>query len=357
MKSFGLSKLKTLGLPIIAAGALFFVSPAISEAGSENNLGDRLLLEGKENSQVEELQELLHERGYLEQDAIDGVFDPATKEAVVEFQTDSNILVDGLAGVQTVGALSILREGDEGQAVAALQESLQELGYFESEVDGEFDRGTHDAVKSFQSAKEILVDGLAGPQTYGTLHVALSGSNETQAEAPAQEEATEEEAASEEPAQEEATEEKAAPEEPVQEEVTEEETASEEPAQEESTQEEATEETSTDSSESSNEESSSEVQSVLEMEATAYTAYCEGCTGITYTGQDLRANPDKKVVAVDPDVIPLGSTVYVEGYGEAVAGDIGGAIKGNRIDLHMATKDEALEFGRQTVEVKVLETN
>ncbi|MBM7097441.1 peptidoglycan-binding protein [Bacillus sp. H-16] len=330
MKSFGLSKLKTLGLPIIAAGALFFVSPAISEAGSETNLGDRLLLEGKENSQVEELQELLHERGYLDQDAIDGVFDPQTKEAVVEFQTDSDILVDGLAGVQTVGALSILGEGDEGQAVAALQESLQELGYFEADADGEFDRGTHDAVKDFQSAKDILVDGLAGPQTYGTLHAALTGSNET---------AKEEETTSEEAPAEESTE----SEEPAQEE-----SSSEEPAQEE-----ATEETTS----GSEEESSSEVQSVIEMEATAYTAYCDGCTGITYTGQDLRANPDKKVVAVDPDVIPLGSKVYVEGYGEAIAGDIGGAIKGNRIDLHMATKEEALEFGRQTVEVQILESN
>lgn len=94
----------------------------------------------------------------------------------------------------------------------------------------------------------------------------------------------------------------------------------------------------------------------MTMEATAYTAGREGRTGITYTGQDLNNNPNKKVVAVDPNVIPLGSIVEVEGYGRAVAGDIGGAIKGNRIDLHMATKDEAIQFGRRDVKVTIVET-
>lgn len=97
------------------------------------------------------------------------------------------------------------------------------------------------------------------------------------------------------------------------------------------------------------------VVKTLNMEATAYTAFCEGCSGTTYTGIDLRANPDQKVIAVDPNVIPLGSEVYVEGYGKAVAGDIGGAIKGDRIDLFMADRSDALDFGRKSVEVKVYE--
>src|SRR5699024_7771167 len=85
----------------------------------------------------------------------------------------------------------------------------------------------------------------------------------------------------------------------------------------------------------------------MTMEATAYTANCDtGCTGITATGIDLNSNPNKKVVAVDPSVIPLGSKVHVEGYGEAIAGDTGGAINGNRIDIHVPTKDVALDFGR-----------
>ncbi|ARK21805.1 hypothetical protein CSV69_11190 [Sporosarcina sp. P26b] len=88
--------------------------------------------------------------------------------------------------------------------------------------------------------------------------------------------------------------------------------------------------------------------------ASAYTAYCNGCSGITATGVNLRANPGMKLIAVDPRVIPLGSKVWVEGYGYAIAGDTGGAIKGNRIDLHMPTKEAAYAFGRRQVKIKVI---
>ncbi|WP_173918025.1 G5 and 3D domain-containing protein [Halobacillus sp. Marseille-Q1614] len=91
------------------------------------------------------------------------------------------------------------------------------------------------------------------------------------------------------------------------------------------------------------------------MNATAYTADCKGCTGKTATGIDLKADPDKKVIAVDPDVIPLGSKVWVEGYGTAVAGDTGGAIEGNKIDVFVPSKSDAINYGVQTVEVKVLD--
>lgn len=105
---------------------------------------------------------------------------------------------------------------------------------------------------------------------------------------------------------------------------------------------------------STSNDTSQDVVKTITVEATAYTANCEGCSGITYTGINLIANPDRKVIAVDPDVIPLGTEVYVEGYGRAVAGDIGGAIDGNRIDVFIPDRSEALEFGRQTVQVKIL---
>jgi uncharacterized protein YabE (DUF348 family) len=89
--------------------------------------------------------------------------------------------------------------------------------------------------------------------------------------------------------------------------------------------------------------------------ATAYTAYCNGCSGITRTGLNLRANPNLKVIAVDPSIIPLGSKVWVEGYGYAVAGDTGGAIKGMKIDLHVPTKSDAYKFGRRQVKMKVID--
>jgi len=93
----------------------------------------------------------------------------------------------------------------------------------------------------------------------------------------------------------------------------------------------------------------------LTVTATAYTAQCAGCSGVTATGIDLNNNPNKKVIAVDPNVIPLGSRVYVEGYGEAVAGDTGGAIKGNKIDLHVPNNDAAYSWGVRTVNVTILD--
>ncbi|MBQ0138402.1 MAG: SH3 domain-containing protein [Kurthia sp.] len=88
--------------------------------------------------------------------------------------------------------------------------------------------------------------------------------------------------------------------------------------------------------------------------STAYTAYCSGCSGRTATGINLRANPSKKVIAVDPRVIPLGSKVYVQGYGTAIAGDTGGAIRGNRIDVFKSSKKAALNWGRRTVKITIL---
>ncbi|WP_347860527.1 LysM peptidoglycan-binding domain-containing protein [Salimicrobium sp. PL1-032A] len=118
----------------------------------------------------------------------------------------------------------------------------------------------------------------------------------------------------------------------------------------------SSESTASESSNTQSEQSSQgDVVKEFTAEATAYTAYCTGCSGVTATGQDLRSNPNQKVIAVDPDVIPLGSKVWVEGYGTAIAGDTGGAINGNRIDLFMPERGDALDFGRQSVTVKVLD--
>ncbi|GAB2023068.1 3D domain-containing protein [Pseudolactococcus yaeyamensis] len=73
---------------------------------------------------------------------------------------------------------------------------------------------------------------------------------------------------------------------------------------------------------------------------------------ITATGIDLWVNP--MCVAVDPSMIPLGSMVEVPGYGIAIAGDTGGAIKGYKVDLHFKTTVAAINWGRRTVTIKVL---
>lgn len=98
----------------------------------------------------------------------------------------------------------------------------------------------------------------------------------------------------------------------------------------------------------------------LTVVATAYTAHPSENGGtyggrvLTAMGHDLTANPNMKMIAVDPKVIPLGSKVWVEGYGEAIAGDTGGAIKGNRIDILLGSDSASQKWGRKTVKVKIL---
>lgn len=104
----------------------------------------------------------------------------------------------------------------------------------------------------------------------------------------------------------------------------------------------------------SDESTSDSNEEVFHMNATAYSANCKGCSGITATGIDLNADPNLKVIAVDPSVIPLGTQVWVEGYGNAIAGDTGGSIKGNRIDVHVPTSEDASRYGWQKVKVKII---
>jgi 3D (Asp-Asp-Asp) domain-containing protein len=93
----------------------------------------------------------------------------------------------------------------------------------------------------------------------------------------------------------------------------------------------------------------------ITVTATAYTADCEGCSGITKTGVNLEENPDAKVIAVDPAVIPLGSKVHVEGYGYATAEDIGGGIDGNEIDVYVPDENDAMDWGRKQVKVTIID--
>lgn len=87
--------------------------------------------------------------------------------------------------------------------------------------------------------------------------------------------------------------------------------------------------------------------------ATAYTPFDSGST--TKLGYNIQANPNMKLIAVDPSVIPLGKKVWVEGYGVAIAGDTGGAIKGHRIDVLMPTAAQAVSWGRKTVKIVILD--
>ena len=97
------------------------------------------------------------------------------------------------------------------------------------------------------------------------------------------------------------------------------------------------------------------------METTYYVSACEGCSGITAAGYDVRGTiyaDGYRVVAVDPWVIPLGSILYVETPYEsfyAIAGDVGGVINGNIIDVLVGTQWEALNKGRVYSTVTVVD--
>ena len=103
---------------------------------------------------------------------------------------------------------------------------------------------------------------------------------------------------------------------------------------------------------------------VYEMEATAYTISDDGWSNRTASGMTTFVG----MVAVDPNVIPLGTKLYIEGYGIAIAGDTGGAIRGNIVDLFFNSNSECYQFGRkhglkvyilenQNIDVKAQRTN
>lgn len=90
--------------------------------------------------------------------------------------------------------------------------------------------------------------------------------------------------------------------------------------------------------------------------ASAYTHFDSGCNTRTATGTTVI---EGRTIAVDPSIIPLGSTVRIDSSypgisGYYIAEDTGGAIKGNRVDIYMANRGRALDFGRRNVEVTVI---
>lgn len=203
---------------------------------------------------------------------------------------------------------SLLVQGDSNDSVSEAQSVLDDKGYYDYEVDGIFGSITAAAVRDFQADEGLTVDGIIGPNTRAALYGESSGSSS--------------------------------------------ESETEESSEADDSDNEAVESASTSESSSSSDTSGGESMTV---EATAYTADCAGCSGITATGVNLNTNRYAKVIAVDPDVIPLGSEVQIEGMGTYTAADTGGAINGNRIDVHVPSKSEAYSFGRRSVEVTVVD--
>ncbi|WP_034800778.1 3D domain-containing protein [Exiguobacterium oxidotolerans] len=99
------------------------------------------------------------------------------------------------------------------------------------------------------------------------------------------------------------------------------------------------------------------------FETTAYTN--DAALNGSYDGKVLTASgydvthtihfEGRRIVAVDPSVIPLGTKVHVEGFGDAIALDTGGVIHGKIMDLMMETEQEAINWGRRSVQVTIYE--
>lgn len=314
-----LGKLKTVALSASMMG-MMAATPMVTNAAG---LGNETLQQGEQGQQVKPLQHQLKDFHYY-QDKIDGMFGPHTFKAVSAFQQDYGLHADGIAGESTIDALKqiesfqdtykdapLLQRGDRSKVVKVLQTQLQELQYYKGKLDGIFGSLTENAVKDFQKTNDLKVDGIAGPHTYKALiHNPIPAGTEKA--------------------------------------KTEDETRVE------SAHTGPSEKAKSDQSSSDQSKADHNSAKTITVRSTAYTADCPGCSGITATGINLNENPDTKVIAVDPSVIPLGSKVWVEGYGYAVAGDVGGAIDGNEIDVYFANQSKALNWGVQTVKVKVL---
>lgn len=137
--------------------------------------------------EVRDMQQRLKDLGYLKGEA-DGQFGSATENAIKAFQFQHNLEDDGIAGEQTLNLLysaqaqtfvptptpsptpSMLSSGSNGEEVKRMQQRLKELGYYTGEIDGDFGKGTKNAVMLFQKQHELEADGIAGSMTLTKLY-------------------------------------------------------------------------------------------------------------------------------------------------------------------------------------------
>lgn len=164
------------------AGAILF-SPAFVQA----ELGDTVLVMGVEHEDVKTLQQYLIDLGYLEMEETSTYFGEETHNALVKFQEDNGLNADGSFGPETYKALveivskyepltysRPLKKGMRGEDVRKLQERLKVLGFLViDECTDYYGSMTKEAVINFQREYGLKVDGIAGPETFRTLNLAL----------------------------------------------------------------------------------------------------------------------------------------------------------------------------------------
>lgn len=332
---YGSAIAKTAAIAATFSSSFLFVP---HDAAAQLIRSNRILTNGMDSEEVLTLQKVLKANRLYQPSRPTGYFGNATEGAVRHFQKLNGITIDGTVGHETKKALiaSVHRNmpqmqyGSVGEDVRYLQKYLKQFGYYKGAQDGIFGRLTRHAVLWLQQDTQIMKDGIVGPETWGSIDRLIDQAADGNQVKPS----------GKPPGQ----------------------TASaarhgvsllvkhQAPAQAPSVREQQT-------TVSANQpEQTVQHAAVKEfyVSSTAYTANCSGCSGTTATGINLLRNPNARVVAVDPSVIPLGTRLYVEGYGPAIAGDTGGAIKGMKIDVFLNSNQQALQWGRRTVKVRVL---
>ncbi len=132
--------------------------------GGSTTLSWPVVQYGNTGERVRTIQYLLQQWGYSV--AVDGSFGPGLLSAVKNFQSSHGLVADGYVGNASWPALTInVQQGNTGPKVRAVQSQLRESGYNVA-VDGSFGPATYSAVRSFQSAKGLYVDGVVGDNTW-----------------------------------------------------------------------------------------------------------------------------------------------------------------------------------------------
>lgn len=319
----------------------------VSEAGeSKEVVRTEKTVAETDAAKVRKCQEKLIAMGYLK-DKADGILGLKTAAALQEYQRDQGLPETGILDEETQEAMNReekgeYKRGDRGDGVKRYQRRLSKAGYLTENPDGVFGETTEKAVKDFQKDNDISTTGrideetkkslnavslgngelrvgdrggkVARLQNLLTLHGFTTGSmdgvfgstTETQLRAFQRYRGIKETGVADDVVWE------CLEDEPV---------------------------------------FQGKYKKKMTMSTTAYTPYDGGGQGHTSLGNIA----GKGHAAVDPDVIPLGSIIFIEGYGYALADDIGGAIKGNVVDVGVETLEQAYQWGSKDVTVYVVE--
>ena len=154
----------------LSTGAFWVEIKAVAPGQSTTIPNWPVYQEGKQGPEVYAIQSLLRVHGYTL--GVDGIFGNQTEKAVKDFQTDNELAVDGIVGPNTWSALiqgAQVTQGNNGDAVKAVQNLLQAKYGYSLTVDGIFGPQTNDAVRDFQADKKLSVDGIVGPKTWQAL--------------------------------------------------------------------------------------------------------------------------------------------------------------------------------------------